>query len=38
MRGHFSALKEAKIDLRGFLLLDRTNKRLKIWENWTERM
>ena len=37
-RGHFSALKEAKPDLRGFLLMDRTNKRLKSRENWTERM
>ena len=38
MRGHFSALKEAKIDLRRFLLMDRTNKRLENRENWTERM
>lgn len=37
-RGHFSALKEAKPDLRGFLLMDRTNKQLKSRENWTERM
>ena len=38
MRGHFCALKEAKPDLRGFLLMDRTNKRLENRENWTERM
>lgn len=38
MRGHFCALKEAKPDLRGFLLMDRTNKPLENRENWTERM
>ena len=38
MRGHFSALKEAKHDLRGFLLMDRINKRLENRKNWTERM
>ena len=38
MRGHFCALKEAKPDLHGFLLLDRTNKPLENRENWTERM
>ena len=38
MRGHFCALKEAKPDLRGFLLMDHTNKPLENRENWTERM
>lgn len=40
-RGHFSALKEAKPDLRGFLLMllmDHTDKPLENRENWTERM
>ena len=37
-RGHFFALKEAKPDLHGFLLMDHTNKPLENRENWTERM
>ena len=38
-RGHFTALNKAKHDLRGFLLLDHTDKpSLKDRKNWTERM